>query len=404
MLGSHIESSGPGKTTPRDYPQGMTNIKAVIDHTAVEMCRRYSDNALFPHAEAEDAFNTYRGQLAFTINNIPRTGGDGRVPILTSLNGAGSDSVARFPNDEDLAVLDLESNITVVGTMLTETVYKEDSSQITGVTVQVGGVRNAMSYVPIPFGVKLKGAVHKPSWIKNNGGVPSIPGTNGNQFVLGVLPWDPSTCSEKLFIAMRAVTRDKAGFKRNPITMGRKQSEMRKLNSACRTIVQADIFQAFMMIDVLIKKGVIRPIRFTDEYDLTGGRGGVSQTSILLGMMKAMGVIPSETPDLPDITIDAAARNKYANITSDIAMHMYPDPRVANTMFGFDSATKTNPAIDPTTGVLRKSTAIGAVVMAQQFLPKAKIFAFAEFVEDDRRNIIGTSLRGAKPGDMFTFV
>jgi hypothetical protein len=404
MLGSHLESSGPGKTAPRDYPQGMTTIKAVIDHTAVEMFRRFGDNALFPHAEAEDAFNTYRGQIAFTVNNIPRTGGDGRVPILTSLNGAGSDSASRYPQDEDLAVLDLESNITVVGTMLTESVYREDSNLVTGVTVQVGGVRNAMAYVPIPFGVKLKMAVHKPSWIKAHGGVPAIPGTSGNQYVVGVLPWDPSTVSEKMFTAMRAVSRDKAGFKRNPVTMGRKPSELKKLTVACRTLVQADIFQAFMMLEVLIKRGVIEPIRLRGDYDLTGGAGGVNSTNRLIGMMKAMGVIPAETPDVPGITVDNAAKNRYSSIVSEIGMHMYPDPRVANTMFGFDPATKSNPAIDPTTGLLRRSTAVGTVVMAQQYLPKAKVYAFAEFTEDDRRNFLGTSLKGAKPGDMFTFV
>jgi hypothetical protein len=380
---------------PREAQQGLINIGMLPDVKNMENGAR-SDYALYPCKNA-DVFNMYDGQIAFQLKGH-RHDYDSRPKVMTALNGLGGESLMRF-QDENLAAKHLESQLDVVGVATQRYTHSTDKDSNTGIAGQIGGVGSAFTYVDIPFGVPLRATVHPPSFIQKTG---KCPAQNRSQILLGVVPYTPTVLSEQFNTMMRAYAKRPANFTNNIDYRKREEKEFNSQAIACATMMKWEMMAGVLLLERLLKAGVIRSLDLGVDYATVDP--AATDTQKLIALMKGLRIFPEDPDILENVNISSDQQREFDRVSRDVVRTLHNDMSVSNYVFGYDPISRTNPGINPANMRVKESTPHGMAINAQTNLSGAMMAAVSEFVQADRGKIFGKSIGSCSGGNLVPFV
>jgi hypothetical protein len=373
--------------------QGAINIPVLPHQDAVSVLRANESTTPYTGTGVTGVFDINPLDIMFRVSSLPNK--EIIKPlVLSTLSGLGSDAADKFPDNDKMLLECIENDIEVVG-VSSQKFDMEGSRYRHGVSAIRSGVRNIHAYTQLPYGVTVKAVPLTPSQYRTDGfKMPS--GTIGAKFPLVAVPYDPRSVGEKFKTNM-------TNYLSNPMEyaqcMEPKYKSSSKRIAALETQNLSDLTKGLLFIEQLVKIGIIDPIKFKDRtiFDLSHGNP-TSQTEILLALAQALGVLGNNTYNIPNISMSQAQQNAFVEAKRQILMSMYWSGEIANLGFGWDDDTGTNPGTNGQTGKVQLSTAHGKMLNAQFNLWRASVSAMGDWVSSDRKNILGTIVKGSEIG------
>jgi hypothetical protein len=320
--------------------------------------------------------------------------------VFTALNGSGSVSANKFPGDEIAQIEDFKNTITVVGTSRAN--YIKGAYPVKqGIAMQFKGVQGMVTPVDVPFGSMLEATPPLPSEAQNLSRI-ARQGTQPDKVRMYLRPIQFKTTGEeymanmtRYLISNRYADSIRNGTNTNP-------AHIYLLN---KNIEQ--LMNLLNGLDILLRSNVIDITWKNPTFKLDRPGTASNNTEKLLGLAQAFGVLGKEPFHIDNISIDPIKQKKYDELRLNLlkAMNYNPEAMPANLGFGFNTnGDNTNPGVNPSTGVIRTSTAHGKMLDLQINSHKYGLASWTEFLNNKWRFYMGKAILGAEAGGYINYV
>ncbi len=425
-------ATGRGRKAARE---GLVVIRGVYDKAWAAQLQNEGQKlrTVYPHMQKEN-YDVAEFEFLFTrrpsnrqaFSSDPHT-----MRILSSLNGEGAEAAALFPGDEDFQRIAILNQLKYAG-ISNDLIRYDDGNKRQGVGVQVAGVISQFASVDMPVGMPVRLVAPSPRELVSDDRT-KRPYTPLTKATLEAIPFTPDTIVKEVSAMLRTYISDSEKWKR---AMDPKYRQ----TGAWVTFIGAwfdHVIMSFMLIaDGLEQAKVINPITFRRRdpsaasedkaprpynlqdpnvskprqsrsndaaiTDMTTGFGQTSGRNVILGMARAFGMLPGTNDPIPGIHIDAHHKELYTRLKRDLMARVFYDGRIANMGFGFDG--KRNPAVEPQTGRVRDTTAMGRMLQHQLNHHRVMTSGFNDVMNRQWEWQIGKVIQGAQKGQTWEYL
>lgn len=390
-----LHSSNSGKGRRANAYEAVQRFR--YDSLAPDRSRQSESSAVFGNTAVKGVFDILEDEPVFL--EIDKQPVEWRsVPLLrASLNGTGSEAKSLFPGDEEFQAIMMEENIRYFGTS-TENYTEEMGDRVTGFGVKTYGGHNDIALVNVPYGCYLKLTVFPPSKMKN---IAKRKGQPTQKYTPVPVPWDPKPLSAKFKSMMNKMLKDRTNWDKmcdsNYKKFGRRYN-------ALSTINDSKLLAGILMIEKFAKIGLISINRRSTDGDiiLAPGNGAFPQGNqsdaalLLAHGLELMGDESYPIPHMPPLS--RPAKDKMRQMKRELLLGINWDGEYANCGFGYNEQTNTNPGINDLTGMISSKSAYGRMLLLQVNLWINEFIQYNDFIDLDRGNIMGKTVRGGQAG------
>jgi hypothetical protein len=395
--GSLPPSAGKGA---KATPQNFASVRALYDKPDVDTAIKKATErgSVFKPATKTDAYDLNDQEPTFCVKKVRSSMSEdpNSLHVKSSLTAEGATEKEAFLGDEEMQAIALQNKLMFTG-IARDTITYTNGNKRQGLALQVAGVATLYADNDMPPGALAELIVPTPSKI-NSFNKAIRPNWPAGKVVLEMRPYNPRSIESDVMAVLRNYSADEDKFKKG---MDPKYRTTDMWINFCEALYFSHFTTWAVVNDAMIEIGVLDREAFkfgTNKYFNLGeaARG----RDVLLGIMCAFGFLTHCAEDgrgINNVKITKDNRASYLRLKQDLVRRMFTEGKIADHMFGFDRASKTNIGVDEKTNKPKKNP-IGNMVTNQMNHHRMAIGGMSDAIRRKMEWIIGKVIHGAQKG------
>lgn len=398
---SHDKGAPTGKHS-NATEQGIITVTAHVDKRTLEATTNLSrlGRPLFPTAEDAASQDILDGEPVFrmkTPRNAMSENPHG-LHVMSSLNGMGVDAVEAFPEDEEMAALEVRNRIEFAGFARYD-VARDNLRQ--GLAVQISGIVTSKTRYDMPPGSYVRIVVPLPKDLgrpdrKRYENVPT------NKVTIELRPYKWQTIEFTVAAHMRNYLSEPGRYKRT-MSVGKVKTTNAWINFM-ESIMHNAIVTWGLVTSHLAQRQIIKPIEFGGALTNAEDRDALAQLDgelatgddVMLFITKGLGSLAISNVNTinPKLRFTPKHEGMFAALRRETLQKVFYDGTIMNLEFG--SQNGSNPRAKDFNGRPKVDAPYGRMLSNQLNHFPATVIAFAQVAQLDRSDIISKVVKGAQ--------
>jgi hypothetical protein len=371
--------------------EGGININARPAFSYISKAKAQSDKALFPMYSDTDS-SMLRNEWAFSVNNNDVHQFHGYISpvpeVLTCLNGLFADANQMFPDDEEQVKTSIMASIRIQGINQQVKMINASESEHTSsmIPIQVMGKSKHKGVCAMPPGIHAKLNFYTPSQLK-------LMGRTEKRATFHVEPYIAKNLASMAVHNLRAYLRDESKYKKGMnINLLTTNALISSNESFCNFALSSMLLGMWALANPHLNTKPIGQTpaphildigfainhgfdKFNSDYNLSTSSQipPTSAETTLNGLAVALRVIEQGSDPLTGLTIDTKKKKIWGEqvrlrILRTIFLTFDPNdnaPIIENFEYGFNSVTRKNERGKKDSGMPRKDTCTGRMLINQ---------------------------------------